>query len=553
MNIPNFSDASTSVSIPSTWKRRKRMTHVRTQTTDVRKKEVGCQSRTYATSETATEDTTQVLGKDVFDLSSMENNVKEFLDSVSGEVIKQLERNQRSHAFVDYDHMIGDEDTNGILHELRFESEKESQCTALAWNATGSTVIGCFGTNFHDDICDHNSHVCLWNIFASDFDPNVPQKVIDMPSCIMSIAAHPENPSIFALGCFNGEIYLADTNSSEIIIGNSNILDFFHREPVTDLKWVRKMVTGGKKTHVLVSVGADKHVLFWDIEDKKKMRYPKMGSSFLSRSGGDRSAKLAKRWVPVRMAFCEGSSLMTGSLMVGCESGAVLKCLIHRNINKMLIQRDSRFRWSHGAREVMALVPPTNQFGVREKVERYVQTVGKNSISGETIFHAQPTHEQLYPPAVDFQFSDHGGRVYGLDASPIHRNLFASASSDCTVQVRSQLQKSPLIHLTCSNGACLDVSWSHSRPLVFAVACGDGSVLLFDLMTNQASHVVNLSSSESKSKAAKVAIEFNPRQRRLLACGGNDGTIEVWRLDWKLSETQPGESAALKKLLGEDA
>lgn len=45
----------------------------------------------------------------------------------------------------------------------------------------------------------------------------------------------------------------------------------------------------------------------------------------------------------------------------------------------------------------------------------------------------------IYDP-VTFKFYPHKGPVYSISASPFHRNLFASCSSDTTLRLHSALQ-----------------------------------------------------------------------------------------------------------------
>lgn len=61
-------------------------------------------------------------------------------------------------------------------------------------------------------------------------------------------------------------------------------------------------------------------------------------------------------------------------------------------------------------------------------------------MSLELLLQAQPEAADLYPGPLDFAFDPHAGPVHGLDASPFHRNLFASASADGRIAVFSTLQ-----------------------------------------------------------------------------------------------------------------
>ena len=64
-------------------------------------------------------------------------------------------------------------------------------CTGLSWNATGSIVAISYGRFDHSGWCNYRSALCLWNVFANDFDPYKPMLVLQVPVfsrwCIVSI------------------------------------------------------------------------------------------------------------------------------------------------------------------------------------------------------------------------------------------------------------------------------------------------------------------------------------------------------------------------------
>lgn len=77
---------------------------------------------------------------------------------------------------------------------------------------------------------------------------------------------------------------------------------------------------------------------------------------------------------------------------------------------------------------------------------------------------APSTLEKDLGSPIRFVFRPHHGPVYGISASPFHRNLFLSCGTDATARIYSLLDVSWLYSrtYTCSGYIMLLRSWSHS-------------------------------------------------------------------------------------------
>ena len=78
------------------------------------------------------------------------------------------------------------------------------------------------------------------------------------------MAWHPSDPVILAGGTINGEIYLWNVAQEEPQIAVSQIDEYFHREAITKLLWIKNenMITL-QKTVSLVSTSTDGKILVW--------------------------------------------------------------------------------------------------------------------------------------------------------------------------------------------------------------------------------------------------------------------------------------------------
>ena len=198
--------------------------------------------------------------------------------------------------------------------------------------------------------------------------------------------------------------------------------------------------------------------------------------------------------------------------------------------------------------------------------------------------------EALFPPlrrADDaFAHDPHTGPVTGLSFSPFSRNLFLSCGGDGTVRLFHLLEPKALgcwepepTSLSPREeeeafSPVTAVSFSPTRPLVFAAAGGQGFLFLFDLAEDEGRPVAVLAvpplshagdgaaaAAAATSNAGKAArrgnkggaagltsVAFNRKQRGLVAAADAAGRVHVWRLGWALTSGGGAkEAAALAK------
>lgn len=146
---------------------------------------------------------------------------------------------------------------------------------------------------------------------------------------------------------------------------------------------------------------------------------------------------------------------------------------------------------------------------------------------------------------VNFVFANHSGPVYAVACSPFHRNLFLSVSTDMRIHVSSFLQSQPLLVLEPQAGYLFDVQWSPTRPLVFAVAAANGTVLIYDLLTSNAARITVL--TVNNCGAPVHALQFSSRCGWLGAVDAR-GDMRIWALGTALTEQRPNEVAVLNQL-----
>jgi WD40 repeat protein len=117
------------------------------------------------------------------------------------------------------------------------------------------------------------------------------------------------------------------------------------------------------------------------------------------------------------------------------------------------------------------------------------------------------------------------------------------------------------------------VRWNPHRPMVFAVACSNGFIYVYDLAENMKLPVAVLEANELRLAASSLAgdnkaikgkktntgqdqmertsllgLSFNHKQRDLLAGCDSFGKVYIWKLNWKLSNRRSDEVQLINNL-----
>ncbi|NXG34756.1 WDR34 protein, partial [Dromaius novaehollandiae] len=434
-----------------------------------------------------------------------------FLQRVEDVVIKELNKNWKSHAFDGFEVNWTDQnETVSCLHTLSYPDAQDQnlQVTSVSWNATGSVVACSYGRLDDGDWGTEKSYVCTWNLDRRGLNPQRPDLVVDVPSSVMCLAFHPSQPSLIVGGLFSGEVVVWDTSRIEDpVILRTGMTDDTHTDPVyQQVNWLPDAKHGNH--FQLLSASTDGKILVWREE----------------RDG--------------RLALAEGFALVAQQ--------------IPRSIQL------KKLAWGEAAVGVTSL--SFSHFDPRVFV---VGVEGGYSLKCSTAAQTEALHRTgtsvpLRAPA-ELAFTPHSGPVYSVSCSPFH-NLFLSCGTDGHVHLHSMLQAQPLISLQLSKKYLFCVRWSPVRPLVFAAASGEGKcndkylcfkgdVQLFDFEKSSQKPAVSIKQTTAESPV--YCLEFNVKQTQLLAAGDATGTVKVWQLSSDFTEQGPREMNHLEQLASE--
>ncbi|KAK2163799.1 hypothetical protein LSH36_74g11005 [Paralvinella palmiformis] len=449
------------IQVTSLWKKERDLTDSGIQTRELETFDVAVQSikrkhRQVQTDEDIEEDI-RLEDDDSPELS-------DFMQRIGPLMIHELQKNMRSHAF-------------DVVLTL--------------------TCYLRYGRYDHEDWCTHKSALCTWNLDRRTLDANKPDTVMDLSSCLMCIAYHPQKPGLIVGGTFNGEVLVWDlSREDDILVASSGIGDDSHREPISKVEWVKDQDAKGAK-YKIVSVSSDGKILVWQRNAKKHKLKLSDGFILLTESLPRHLRVKAKRGDQEMGVTCISfNPLDETTFLIGSESGGIFKC-------------------------------STNTHGT---------PAGRELVS--SILLSSP---------VTFSFSPHHGPVYSVDSSPYHRNLFISCGTDNTARIYSLLQMQPVLTLEPSAGYLYSAKWSPVRPLVVAVVTESGQLLLYDLKRSRTSPVHKLNSSERNRPL--YSVQFNHKQP-LLATAGADGLIKIWHLSDDLTSPEANENDVLEEIAG---
>lgn len=570
------------VSIESTWKSEQRDQSVDTS----------CQTRSlsYATEATQTEAKRDLAVQTYFERKKTNpdeetlENVALFLDRVTPFVERALKRNndcryRDPRAVVENETASLKSEDVELKHEFIYPftndltKDKKIQTTGVSWNTSGSTLCVAYGRHDHQSWCSCARNgvkpaFCAWNVFRRDVDPRKPHLTFQTQSCLTCIACHPHNPALVAAGTFNGEILVWDTSSKEDpLIAQSRIDDYFHREPIADMKWVRTYDDRGHISYDLATTGGDGKILMWTLRNNlvAPVRGLRLGpSSSLTSDNRFESKRSSFVYGGASLAFVGGTNQQlssavvasSSSFVVGTEGGRVLRCFLSQGDARAAdALSSSKSTWTRSAIQTMSYLSSDAMTSVREHVETYAKRNRTQEIDEDTIFASRPPLGDMYPVAPGFPFKAHVGPVYALDTSPFERNAFLSSGVDGEIRMYSMLQSQPVRTIDAGASYVFDVAFSPHRPTVFAAATKRGGIHIYDLLRDPCNPVVRKRRDgddvPSQDLTSQVCVRFNPSQRGFLASGDSRGRVCVWKLPWCLTESRHGEVDRLRELIGD--
>ncbi|KAF2976047.1 hypothetical protein EK904_004996 [Melospiza melodia maxima] len=414
-----------------------------------------------------------------------------FLQRVEDAVIKELNKNWKSHAFDGFEVNWTDQDETVLcLHTLSYPEAQDQnlQVTGVSWNATGSVIACSYGRLDDGDWSTEKSYVCTWNLDRRGLNPQHPDLVVDVPSSVMCLAFHPSQPSLIAGGLFSGELVVWDTSRTEDpVIWRTGMTDDTHTDPVYQVHWLPD--TRHRNHARLMSVGTDGKILVWREE----------------RDG--------------RLALAEGFAIVAQQIprSTRLKKGAGRARLLPS-------------RWARVLRELLALPQASAACGTRSLLGSKTQNSPWGVLEVPKKGHLV---EKKHPLALE-PLSE----LWDRRTSSLALNVADTAPLCSTV-----IKEIPVLCMLVSSSTTGFCSCIWGRQVT------TGEVHLFDLGRSTQKPTVSL--KQSVSDCPVYCLEFNTKHSRLLAAGDAAGTVKVWQLSSDFTEQGPREMSHLEQLANE--
>jgi len=278
-------------------------------------------------------------------------------------------------------------------------------------------------------------------------------------------------------------------------------------------------------------LGADGKLLIWSLDGN--LRNPSRGFTVSSKKGGAFAGRALSVSCFDNAVFC-----------VGSETGLILK-----GVRPKIAAGESISKWKPCALAVLDAIGVQRR-KIQSHVEAYAGRVGAKDITAEILFNSKLDSSLLFPPAKTTELEPHTGPVQMLVFSPFQRKLLLSCSFDGSLRLFDVTSLRPLYvwypyaHVSIPISA---VSWSYSRPLVFA-CCSEKStqVCIYDLVNKKQKPSLVIDLPHFSRGVIRVA--FNPTQRSVLSVADANGGLYLYRLPSALTETTAEEEKLAQRL-----
>ncbi|KAG8141799.1 putative WD repeat-containing protein [Naja naja] len=211
--------------------------------------------------------------------------LRAFLQRVEEPVIRELDKNWKSHAFDGFEVNWADPNETALLQVSPTRQGATCRCIS---QATGAVLACSYGRLDDGDWSSEKSFLCTWNLDRRALNPHRPDLVVEVPSAVLCVAFHPQQPSLIA---GNGEVLIWDTSRQEDpLIWRTGMTDDTHTDPVYQVSWHRD--PRQPRAFRVLSISTDGKILVWQ-EERDGLLRPASGFAFVQQQI-PRSTKLKK-------------------------------------------------------------------------------------------------------------------------------------------------------------------------------------------------------------------------------------------------------------------
>ena len=388
--------------------------------------------------------------------SSSKSSAQRSLDTIHSEAmanaLKIMERlvnqNAQDEIFQDFKYYEdkGDqfrEHGEGVVMPLwTFATTRtnKKQVTSLCWNPRYNDLFA-VGYGSYDYTRQGCGMICCFSLKNTSY----PEFIISVESGVMCLDFHPQNPSLLAVGCYDGTVSVYDIkNRKNKPIYSSCPRSGKHSDPVWQVCWRHDPHNGAySKEFNFYSIASDGKVANWSMSKNELKMEPVMFLKLINpnKREEDNSGNILEQ--PSLSGLAGGSSFdfntkLDNLFLVGTEEGNIHEC--------------------------------------------------SKAYSGQYIK----------------SYDGHHMGVHRIQWNPFHEDIFISCSADWTVKIWDHNSSRCLLHFDLDDDVG-DVCWSPYSSTVFAAVTTDGKVHVFDLAQNKREPMC----SQKVDKRALTKAAFN--------------------------------------------
>lgn len=406
------------------------------------------------------------------------DKLADFLKRITPNLLDTLDEAYNTTAFDDYEPETA---SNASIHLQLLqklsaieESDKETKISGLSWSIAGGTLVVSCSAIQHLTWCDHLSKIQLYGLSREDQFSDVPNKVLEVNSCVATLSYHPVEPSILAAGLFNGDVLVWNLRNDDTI---TPIQVCTHGDTVSHIYWKPRTMND---VSFLVSSSRDGYIMVH-----------KLMANFTTTRLHKRF-KIIKEHNPIWNSRPRSAG---GTHERATEAGL---CITNFD-----------FSW----KDPTIFIAGTLCGGIYKcSLDRVSPIEGDENVSD---------------PVID-EYDRHKGSITCVKSSPT-RNLFVTCSTDKEISIYHFEQCLNLQTISLEN-TVIGLTWMAGNQDIFATFGAGPTIKFYNVTDGKA--VTNLK-IESTSGPSTSSLCVNSK-RDMLAIGDVRGNVEVWKIPRQL-------------------
>ncbi|KAG2469873.1 SET protein, partial [Polypterus senegalus] len=385
--------------------------------------------------------------------------LREFLQRVSGMVIKELKQNAKSHAFDGFEVNWVEQNQTSLPKVLKQQGQLMCVCCAQRSKDEyekkdqlfrSPSSIPCTTLKLRSE--DYKSPTCAGTRLALSL------------------------PVLMAGGLYSGEVLVWDTSRSpDPVLARTGMLDLSHREPVYQVRWLPGTKRGD--AFRVLSASADGKILVWQVEANGRLGVHSGYALIAQQIPRSTTVGKGRGDTPVGVTALALSFWDSDVFLVGAEGGLVLKCSFSAHTPAMLAGSDA---------DMMLRAPAQFSFSTHSGPIHALDCSPFHRnlfLSAGTDGHAHLRSLLQGPPLLSLHVSD--SYLFSVRWSPTRPLVFAVGTGQGLVQIfdlsRGSLTPTATIEQNSSGRPVYCMEFNPKQMELLAAGGADGTVKIWHL------------------------------------------------------------------------